>query len=123
MRLTRDQDVRFELPDTTTLRLLGKPWAMVVVAVHGHVPPRKGAVSFEVELACGLRKVTIGNAAVFPALPFTPADTGKIQRFQFGWPFDKDCLPARRLTLRLIAEGGDGDGASFDIESIELVTP
>jgi hypothetical protein len=34
-----------------------------------------------------------------------------------------NCVGQHRLTLRLIAEGGDGDGASFDIKSIDLVSP
>jgi hypothetical protein len=122
MRVSANTVVRHAFTADEVARL-ATPGATVVVAVHGHTPATRGAVALEVVAACAGRDVNLGNAGVFPALPFTPADARKTQRFQFPWPPDRGCQSVREVTLRLLAEGGDGSGATFDIESITVHTP
>jgi hypothetical protein len=122
MRVSVNTAVRHAFKAADVARL-AMPGATVVVTVNGHTPAARGAVALEVVATCAGREVSLGNAGVFPALPFTPADTRKVQRFQFPWPLDRACQGVGALTLRVLADGGDGQGAAFEIESITIQMP
>jgi len=120
-RDARSETVRVSVNAPASLALVRSPDASrrphgaerIVLTVSGYEPSSAGPVQIVVSIGCHGAERAIGAFAVLPATGFTVDDKRRQQHFALTLP--AECERADRLTVRLVANRGDGSGAHADI--------